>query len=224
MNCKRSRKLIADYVNGFLEPKKIRKFKEHIAECEDCLQELRETEHILQLIEELKVEYPPEVIWKNFLPDLHKRIQKEAVIAFNKQQKQRLYLLPGWLASTAILVLTILASAMLWNNEDTAPMKIQRIYTSESKGTPPESVIIAGEISRILITESEAAEIEKLEDFTYTEPIFPFQHEEEYSTKISDKNQDKINTDNNEGYIEFMLENGFEDIGGSSITDSEYYD
>ena len=110
MKCKHARKVLADHVNEVLESEDSRLVQEHVAECDSCRRELDMLRKVLKLTDDVKVEYPPASVWENFLRDLHRRIEAEAALAFREQQRQRLYLLPGWAASVAAVVLILAAS------------------------------------------------------------------------------------------------------------------
>ncbi len=59
MKCKRARKMLADYVNEVLDTEGNREAQEHVARCEACRRELNTLEKVLELIDNVKVEYPP---------------------------------------------------------------------------------------------------------------------------------------------------------------------
>ena len=69
MKCKRAQKLLAGYINEVLEPEASREVQEHVAECGICRKELGTLRRVLELIDNVKVEYPPTSVWENFLPD-----------------------------------------------------------------------------------------------------------------------------------------------------------
>lgn len=182
MKCKRARKMLADYVNEVLDTEGNREVQEHVARCEACRRELNALGKVLELIDNVKVEYPPESVWENFLPDLHKRIANEAALVFKKQQRQRLYLLPGW-AAVAAIVLIISASAILDNRSEIEPIHIQRASNIEISGnaylsrteSDSESTLVTGIISELLITEADAEKLEELRNALQPEiQVFPY--------------------------------------------------
>ena len=96
MKCKRAQKMLADYANQVLEPEDRHLVQEHIDQCNSCQQELDTMQNVLRVIDNNTVKYPPAPIWENFLPDLHRRIEREAALIFRKQWRQHLYIFPGW--------------------------------------------------------------------------------------------------------------------------------
>jgi hypothetical protein len=228
MKCKLARKMLADYVNDVLEPEDSRLIQEHIAECDPCRRELDVLKKVLRLIDDVKVEYPPASVWENFLHDLHRRIESEAALAFKKQQKRFLYLLPGWIASAAAVVLVIFVSAMLGYYpfagsvrsqgakedievvQDSSPSLVE--YSSEP-------VLVAGMISEVLITEVEAAELKKLDIFTRSETLTPpyYYHD---SDSLIDTTGEAGDTQDDEGFIQF-LENKLSEFGENPMIESE---
>ena len=182
MKCKRARKMLADYVNGILDTEGNRKVQDHVARCETCSRELNALGKVLELIDNVKVEYPPESVWENFLPDLHKRIANEAALVFKKQQRQRLYLLPGWAAVVAI-VLIIFASAMLNDRSAIKPIHMQRASNTEIRRnvspsrmeSDSKSTFVTGIISELLITEADAEKLKELRNAIQPEiQVFPY--------------------------------------------------
>ena len=225
MRCKRVRKMLADYVNEVLKSEDSHLVEEHIFECDSCRQELGVLRRILRLIDDVKVEYPPASVWENFLPDLHKRIESEAALVFRRQQKQRLYLLPGWV--TAVAVLIIFGFVGL---EYLPPVRLVQPQKAENigmlGGSSPsvvedssEQVLVAGAISKVLITEAEALELRKLKNFIQSETLtVPYYH---YDDVLVDMNGETSGTEDEEDIIQFLLENEFVEFDENPMMESD---
>jgi len=182
VKCKRVQKMLADYVNETLEQGDGRRIQEHITGCETCRRELDILRSVLGFVDDVKVEYPPASVWDNFLPALHKRIANEAALVFKKQQRQRLYLLPGW-AAVAAIVLIISVSAVLNDRSAIKPIRIQRANNTATREraslttteVASESTLVAGIISELLITEAEAQKLKELKSAVQPETlVFPY--------------------------------------------------
>jgi hypothetical protein len=227
VKCRHVRKMLADYVNGVLGQEDSRVVQEHVAECDSCHRELDALRKVLRLMDDVKVEYPPASVWENFLPDLHSRIESEAALAFRKQHRQRLYLLPGWVASAAAVVLALFASVIL-RYYPPAPSSIQ-LRAPESvrmvEGRSPsavehssEPVLVAGVISEVLISEEEAAKLKKLRSFIQSETLMLPHY---YDDVLVDMSEEASGTEDDEGFIQFLLENGFVEFDESSMVESD---
>lgn len=227
MRCKRVRKMLAGYVNEVLKSKGSRLVEEHIFECDSCRRELGVLRKILRLIDDVKVEYPPASVWENFLPDLHKRIESEAALVFRRQQKQRLYLLPGWVASAAVAVLIILAFVGL---KYLSPVSLVQPQKAENIGmlggsspfvveNSSEQVLVAGVISKVLITEAEALELRKLKNFVQSETLtVPYYHDDDV---LVDMSGETSGTEDEEDIIQFLLENEFAEFDENPVIESD---
>ncbi len=226
MNCKRTREMLADYVNGILDPEDSSMIQEHVAECDSCRRELEMLEKVLSLIDDVKVEYPPASIWDKFLPDLHRRIESEAALVFRKQQRQRLYLLPGWLASITVVLLILLASIMIRYYPPARPVQLQTVENPEpeivqvdsSSEDSSEQMLVAGIISKVLISEAEAAELKKLKNFIQSETlVLQYQHDD----ILVDTGWEAASTEDDEGVIQFLLENEFAEFDDSTVVETD---
>lgn len=177
MKCNHAKKMLLDYVNGVINPEENIILQEHLANCQSCSKELRNMEKILDLVHDTKVEYPPEHVWDGFLDDLHQQIENEAVLAFKKQHQQRLYFVPGWVASIAAIIMIIIASTLITYHPSSNSVKvsasknIETLMNSNIIKDDSEPNIIAKAISDVLITETEIAEIRKLDSFQLSESI-----------------------------------------------------
>lgn len=228
MKCERARKMLADYVNEALDTEGNREIQEHVARCEACRRELSALGKILELIDNVKVEYPPTSVWENFLPDLHKRIANEAALIFKKQQRQHLYLLPGW-AAVAAIVLIIAASAMLDNRSAIEPIHIQRASNTEIRQNASlsktesgsEYALIAGIISELLITEAEAEKLKELRNAIQPETlVFPYGYNYDDADVLIDMSED---TSAAPGYKEIIkyLEDEFAELDEDPMMESD---
>ncbi len=231
MKCKRARKMLLDYVNGTLEPEDNHLVQEHTTGCDLCHRELDTLSKILKIIDNAKVEYPPASVWENFLPDLHKRIEREAALVFGKQYRQRLYFLPGWAAFVTIVILTIFTIIMPKYYPSAVPFRYQTAENIETvePSSPPlvvedssEPVIVAGMISRILISEAEAAELDKLRNFIQSEVLIPSHYgEDDIMINITEESS---SAEDDEGVIQFLLESEFAEYSDNPVIESDIAD
>lgn len=227
MECKHAQKMLADYVNEVLETEDSRRLQQHIAECENCRWELEILRKVLGLIDDVKVEYPSASVWENFIPDLHRRIENEAALMFMKQQRRRLYLLPGW-AATAAVVLVLFASLMMWNRPAIRSTQVQiadSIQATEDPSLTKDSsgsMLVAGVISEVLITEAEA---EKLKSLSGTAqpgiPVFPYYyHYGDDDEDLIDTNSDTDTVLDDEDVIKY-LEDEFAEFDKDPMMESD---
>lgn len=237
MKCKRARKMLLDYVNGTLEQEDSYLIQEHTTGCDPCRRELDTLSKILEVIDNTKVEYPPASVWENFLPDLHKRIEREAALVFGKQYRQRLYFLPGWAAFVTIVMLTIFTIVMPKYYPSASLFRYQTVENAENventetveTGSPPvledssEPVIVAGMISKMLITEAEAAELDKLRNFIQSEVLIP-PHYGEDDIMINITEESRSTEEDDEGVIQFLLEGEFAEYGDNPVIESDIVD
>ncbi|MFC1716468.1 anti-sigma factor family protein [Candidatus Poribacteria bacterium] len=232
MKCKRAQKLLAGYVNEVLGPKESHAVQEHIAECEICRRELDTLKNVLELIDNVKVEYPPTSVWENFLPDLHRRIVDEAALVFKKQRRQRFYLLPGWVAVAAI-VLILSTSITLQDDPVIRPILVQRASnTAIAKGTSSftmksdsKSTLVAEIISELLITEIESEKLLELRSAIQSEAmIFPYDDNYDDADVLIDVSGDADAKADDEKIIKYLEENFAEFDDGPMIEsdDSEF--
>jgi hypothetical protein len=224
--------MFADYANEVLGSADSRLVQEHVAKCDSCRRELDELEKVLRLIDDVNVEYPPASVWENFLPDLHRRIESEAALAFKKQRRQRFHLLPGWAIAAAAVVLISFASVMLRYYPPAGSVRLQRGENIEmiEDSSPPvvpvvedssEPVLVAGIISEVLITEVEAAELEKLKAFIQSETLtLPYYYYDDDDV-LADTTGEVRGTEDDEGVIEFLLENEFVEFDESPMIESD---
>ena len=232
MKCKHAQKMLTDYIDEVLDAEDSRRVQEHINGCDSCRRELDVLRVILGHISDAKVEYPPAHVWENFLPDLHRRIEREAILAFRKQRQQRFYALPGWVTSAAVVVLIFIASMMLRYYPYERPIWLQRAQNIEiirSQSLPKaketsEPALVAGIISDVLITDAELAELEKLKSFILSEdPALAYQYDEDvinYTDDLGDGVRE-TETQDNEGIIKFLLENGFMEFDEATGIESD---
>jgi hypothetical protein len=228
LKCKRARKMLLDYVNGTLEQEDSYLIQEHTTGCDLCRRELDTLSKILKIADNAKVEYPPASVWENFLPDLHKRIEREAALIFSKQYKQRLYFLPGWAAFATVVILTIFTIVMPKYYPSAVPFRNQTAENTETvePSSPPvveespEPVIVAGMISRMLISEAEAAELDKLRNFIQSEVLIP-PHYGEDDIMINITEESRSAEEDDEGVIQFLLESEFAEYGDNPVIESD---
>jgi hypothetical protein len=226
VKCKRAQKMLADYVNEVLEAGDRHQLQQHVVECEICRRELDILKTVFRLIDDVEVEYPPASVWQNFLPDLHRRIENEAALLFKKQKRQRFYILPGWAATVAV-VLILLTSLML---QDHAPIRATGVREAESirfaENYPAaedasEFALVAGAISRVLITEAEAEKLRELRSASQPEtPMFPYYPHYDDSDALIDTRGEADTTQNNEDVIKY-LEDEFAEFDENLMIESD---
>jgi hypothetical protein len=234
VKCKHAQKMLTDYIDEVLDAEDSRRVQEHIAGCDSCRRELETLRIILGHINDAEVEYPPAHVWENFLPDLHRRIESEAILAFKRQRRQRFYALPGWMASAGVIVLILIASMMLRYYPYDRPFWLQspeNIEIIRNRSLPrvqstSEPAIIAGIISDILITDAEVKELEKLKNFIQSEdPALAYQYYDgvtDYPGELDEEMQkQKLDIQDREEIIQFLLENGFVEFEEATITESD---
>lgn len=233
MKCKHIRKMLADYANQVLESGDNQMIQKHISECQSCRHELDVMRNMLRLIDTAKVEYPPAQVWENLIPDLHKRIEREAALAFEKHQKQRFYLLPGWTMSVVTIILLIFASVLLWHYPLSGPTELAKqenikaaertslgsLAESDTLEYSSESMLVAGLISSVLITESEAAELEKLKNYNQSEILTP-SHYYYYEGILAEMIREARDAKNDEDVIHSLLNNEFTEFIENPVIES----
>lgn len=228
MKCKHIQKMIVNYINGSLRPDESPVFQEHIDNCQPCRHQLESMKKVLEIVGDARVEYPPENIWNSFLPDLHKRIEKEAVLTFKRNQRQKLYFLPGWAASVATVVMIIFTSVLLTYHKPPSSIEINETkITQVIENTKPKEIVynskpmlIANIISDILITESELEELKKLESFSQSESLYYY-----YEGALNDVLVELDNIKNYEGLINSLLNSELAEFDDNHIMElsiSEY--
>jgi hypothetical protein len=220
--------MLTDYANEVLEASDRRKVQEHVAECEICRSELNSLQAILEIADDVKIEYPPASVWENFLPDLHRRIANEAALVFRRQQRQRLYLLPGWAAVLAI-VLFLSVSLILQDSSSIRPIQIERasnigivksVVPSATK-SDSDPMYVAEVISEVLITEAEAEKLRELQNTIQQEiSVFPYYLYYDESDILIDTGEDTDTTSDREDVIKY-LEDEFTEFDESLITGSD---
>lgn len=223
MKCKHAQKMIIDYINGSLGPEEIRIIHGHAEGCQYCHLELEMAKKVIDLTSNVKVEYPPENIWNNFLPDLHKRIESEAALTFKKNQRQRFYFLPGWAASIATVILVIITSFFLTYHPSLSSIEINSSkVTQVTTDTKPsmirygsEPLLIADIISDVLITETQMAELKKLENYSRPESLYYY-----YDDALNDVLVELDSIKENDGLIRSLLNNELAEFDDSQMLDS----
>ena len=229
MKCKRAQKLLAGYVNEVLGPQENREVQEHVADCEICRKELYMLRNVLELIDNVKVEYPPASVWENFSSDLHRRIANEAALVFRKQRRQRFYLLPGW-AAVAAIVLILSASIVLHDEPVIRPILVQRAsnvgtmsgISSSTAESSPESIFLAGVVSELLITEAEAEKLRELGSAIQSETfVFPYDYHYDNADALIEVNEGTDTTVDDEEVIQY-LEDRFVEFDEGPVIESDY--
>jgi hypothetical protein len=76
MKCEEVYSKMVDYLDNTLEESTIQEIEKHLTACENCLDELRDTQKILNLISKDKMEQPDDSLRTNFYQMLHTQIRK----------------------------------------------------------------------------------------------------------------------------------------------------
>jgi len=79
MNCEKAKKLVPDYLMGFLEPKAVKEVEEHISKCEDCKQALEQLKVVWEKLGELPREDPEPSLRGRFYAMLERTKQEGKV-------------------------------------------------------------------------------------------------------------------------------------------------
>jgi hypothetical protein len=79
MKCEEVQALIIDYLDNKLEREQILGIEKHLETCEKCLDELKDSQQILQMISDEKMAEPDESLRINFYHMLHNEIKKNEV-------------------------------------------------------------------------------------------------------------------------------------------------
>ncbi len=178
VNCKKARKMILDYIDGNLSKSESLSIRQHISECDSCRQEFESFNKLFELIGNAsKVDYPPESTWKNFVSDLHARIEKEALSEYVKDQRSQNIMRWGWVSFATVSVLFFIFSISL--NFRPSPLleqdQIQNVTTSTTPQVQEisEKPSIAEVISKTFIKEKELKELKKLEKIANYDVFVP---------------------------------------------------
>jgi len=83
----------------------------------------------------------------------------------------------------------------------------------------PEPVIVAGMISEMLISEAEAAELDKLRNFIQSEVLIPPHYgEDDIMISITEESS---SVEDDKGAIQFLLESEFAEYGDNPVIESD---
>lgn len=78
MKCKSAERLLPEYIEGVLPPKKVDQLINHIEKCSHCEKELKAFEKAIRLTSNLPVEYPTPEKWEAFASGLHMQITQSS--------------------------------------------------------------------------------------------------------------------------------------------------
>ncbi|MCX6355939.1 MAG: zf-HC2 domain-containing protein [Candidatus Aureabacteria bacterium] len=81
MKCRKVKRLLSDYMDGFLDAESVGVLKEHFSRCSSCASDLKAMQRTRELISVKKAEYPPEAYWDGFWPRLRERLESEPLTA-----------------------------------------------------------------------------------------------------------------------------------------------
>ncbi|MCD6422920.1 MAG: zf-HC2 domain-containing protein [Elusimicrobia bacterium] len=105
MNCRKAKKMISDYIDGFLNPEERVEFESHIRTCRNCMKELEEMERLKEI---LKIA-PRPLLPENFHTKLHYKLL-EVKEKESKKRENRIFdfFRPVSVRITAIAALTVI--------------------------------------------------------------------------------------------------------------------
>jgi hypothetical protein len=164
VNCRRIRKKLPEYIDGTLSIRDTRLVEDHIAECDSCCQEIEIFNKLSVSIH--RIDYPPDSVWRNFLSDLHDRIDKEIANNFAEEHKLQTYIVWGWTIAAVAAVMFLVTSILLGYRLDNAKnhyMPQPRVASESPIAENSESYIIAKIVSKALIDDKRVAELKKLQ-------------------------------------------------------------
>jgi len=223
MKCGKVKKKLLDYIDGNVSKADSAFIQDHISECNSCRRELESYSKLSGLIDSVnKIDYPPESVWKNFIFDLHTRIEKEALCEYVEKQKRPSYMKWSWVSIAVASVLFFIFSLALEYRPSATPEQNQQIKDVQRSVTSAiteksEGLSIAEVISKTFIDEKEAKELKKLDKIVDYDIFAPSSYNS-YMI-ISDTNAKSETADNN--VIKTLLD---EDLSEYDSYDStEYY-
>ena len=119
MKCKLVEKLLPEYIEGTLSPKRVNQLENHVDDCPHCQKELQAFETTLHHASSLPVEYPTPEAWRAFWPSLRMRISHEQTL---KENRLPLWArMHGWKMVGAACVLVLLLG--LWGLSNSSLFK-----------------------------------------------------------------------------------------------------
>ncbi len=108
MKCKLVEKLIPEYIEGTLSPKRSHQLECHIDDCPQCQKELQAFEETIHHASSVPVEYPTPEAWKAFWPTLRVRISQSQ--GFEENRIPLWVRRHGWKMAGVACVLILLLS------------------------------------------------------------------------------------------------------------------
>jgi len=213
VKCRYVKKKLIDYVDGNLGTEEREIVQEHISKCNDCHNELAIVKKLTQLVH--RVDYPPVSVWNNFLNDLHKRIETEAALESNRRQRYSLQ--SKWILAIVSIISLLFASAYIIPDyyplsKPVKPLQ-SRSYNGDLLMEASESTLIASLISKVLISDSEAKELKKLNKFIDSDT---FQNTNSYYDILHSIGTEN-SKDSDPDLIQFFLKEGIADLNDSII-------
>ena len=212
--------MILDYIDGNVSNVESISIHQHISECDSCRRELESYSKLFDLIDNVsKVDYPPESVWKNFISDLHTRIEKEALSEYVYNQRHQFYMKWGWVSvAVASVIFFIFSLSLEFHSSpllDQDQFKNVQIPATSQVSGRSEKLSIAEVISKTFINEKETKELKKLEKIADYDVFAPSGYN---SYLISDTNTS--NTVNNDS-IKNLLDEKLSEF--DSFDSTEYY-
>ena len=218
VRCWKIKKKILDYIDENVNETDFLVIQKHLSECDSCKREFESYSKLFGLIDNIrKVDYPPESVWKNFLSDLHTRIEKEALNDYVERQKRQSYVQWSWASVAMASVLFLIFSLALGYHPSSVPD--QKIPEASSSVTTEknEGLYLAELISKTFINEKEARELRKLDKIVDYDMFAPSNYNSYHIT--SDTNT-KSETDNS-NTIKTLLDEDLSEF--DSYDSTEYY-
>lgn len=220
VKCRKVKKMILDYIDGNVSNAESTFIRQHISECDSCRREFESYSKLFDLIDNVsKIDYPPESVWKNFVSDLHTRIEKEALSEYVHSQRHQSYMKWGWVSvAVASVIFFIFSLSLEFHSSpllEQDQIKNTQIPATSQVSVKSEKISIAEVISKTFINEKEAKELKKLEKIADYDVFAPSGYN---SYLISDTNaSNAVNNDS----IKSLLDGSLSEF--DSFDSTEYY-
>jgi len=195
VRCWKIKKKILDYIDGNINETDFLVIQKHLSECDSCRREFESYNRLFGLMGNIhKIDYPPESVWKNFLSDLHTRIEKEAINDYAGKQKRQSYVQWSWVSVAMASVLFLIFSLVLEYHP--SPVTDQKIQETASLATKEktEGFYIAEIISKTFINEKEAKELKKLDKIVDYDMFAPSNYKSYIMTSDTNTNSEASNS------------------------------
>jgi HEAT repeat protein len=170
MKCDEIDKLMMDYLDNNLDESLTREIEKHLETCERCLDELKDSQHVLSLISEGEMTKPDDSLRINFYHMLHTEIKKEE--AKNSPAKTMIpwYNMSSYrvAAAVALLIAGTFLGVLINNgiNNSTASDEIAqlRLEVSDLKKATMFTMLKGGSSSERIEAVSYASDLDNADD------------------------------------------------------------